>query len=218
MSKTFDLTEVLFRQRSKPRGDELDAHAADLYGCDRATWYRRKGLKPLPFTREKLAQFAMGLGYEYAVANDLIHALGFGRVLQDEQVDFLGLTGHPDLILFPTAESNEPDLVIEVKTTELQTPKAEVSPHYAVQAAFYALALKAPRAVVLVKHARSHAETTYEINPEGYRALIEKRAAEVLARTEPTKPEPRAEPGELAPWGCKYCNWTMCERNPDHGK
>lgn len=207
--KEFDLTAILFEQRRKPRGDELEAHAADLYGCDRATWYRRRGLKPLPFTQTKLAQFAIGHGYEAEVRETLTEA-GMPLLPDGIPILYLGLTGHPDIVPLSDAP------LIEVKTTELVTPKAEVSPHYAVQAAFYALALSIKRAVVLVKHARSHIEKTYPVHPEDYRALIERRAAEVLARTAPTAPEPPAQPNDLAPWGCKYCEWAICERNPGH--
>jgi hypothetical protein len=93
--------------------------------------------------------------------------------------------------------------------------------HHAVQASAYALALGIPRAIVLVKHAgakggRGHLETTYEVNPEGYRALIEERALEILEDTVPGAPIPPADPGELAPWGCSYCDWQMCSRNPKY--
>ncbi len=206
-----DLIETLYRQRSVPRGDELDAHCADLWACPRATWYRRQGHKPAPFEREKLAQFAIGHGYESEVL----------ATLQDAGIDaeggltvaHLGLTGHPDIVIYAGSDAHM-DTVIEVKTTELVTPKDEVSPHYAIQAAFYALALRAPRAVVLVKHAKSHAEVTYPVDPEDYRDLIERRAAEVLSQTHPDAPMPPMEPGELAPWGCRYCDWRRCARNP----
>lgn len=205
MSAPIDVTAVLFAQRSKPRGDEHLAHCADLYGCDRATWYRRRGLKPEPFTKSKLAQFSIGHGYESEVAETL-KAAGYD-VRRNLEVDWLGLRGHPDVVIGE-------DLVVEVKTTELVNPKDEVSPHYAFQAAFYALALGIPRAVVLVKHAKSHAEVAYEVDPEEWRAIIERRAAEVLERTHPDAPIPPMEPSELAKWGCSYCDWRRCARNP----
>jgi len=205
-----DLIETLYRQRSVPRGDELDAHCADLWSCLRATWYRRQGLQPAPFSREKLAQFAIGHGYEQEVAGTLQDA-GIDAE-QGLRVSFLGLTGHPDIVIY--AGDTSSDTVIEVKTTELVSPKDDVSPHYAIQAAFYALALNIPRAVVLVKHAKSHAEVVYSVDPEDYRDLIERRAAEVIEATAPGAPMPPMEPGELAPWGCRYCSWVRCARNP----
>ncbi len=215
-----DLIETLYRQRSVPRGDELDAHCADLWACPRATWYRRQGHRPAPFEREKLAQFAIGHGYESEV-RETLDAAGL-RLLEDGfSVECLGLTGHPDIVVFGKDgvskdgyTSYPMDTVIEVKTTELVTPKDEVSPHYAIQVAFYALALGAPHALVLVKHAKSHAEVAYPVDPEDYRDLIERRAAEVRAQTHPDAPMPPMEPGELAPWGCRYCDWRRCARNP----
>lgn len=200
-----DLTQVLFEQRSKPRGDEEKPHIADLYGCDRATWYRRNGYAPEPFAPEKLAQFAIGLGYEKDVADTLTEA-GYD-VQTGFEVEYLGLTGHPDIVI-------PEQLLIEVKTTDLQKPKDSVSPHYAVQAAAYALALGIPDAVVLVKHARSHIETTYYIKPEGYRELIEERAHEIHENTTPGAVMPPPVPNALSPWGCDYCSYRMCPSNP----
>ena len=202
-----DLTDVLFKQRSKPRGDEEKGHISDLYSCLRATWYRRNGKTCAPFTPEKLAQFAIGLGYEADVMKTLREA---GHdVKTDFEVEYLGLTGHPDGLV-------DGELVIECKTTAARKPKDEVSPHHAIQAAAYALAIGAPRAIVLVEHAGTHVEATYEINPEAYRAIIGRRAAEVHARTGPGMAIPEADPGDLAPWGCSYCSWTQCPRNPQY--
>jgi hypothetical protein len=69
---------------------------------------------------------------------------------------------------------------------------------------------------VLVKHAGSHVETEYHIDPEGYRLIIRKRAAEVVAQTALGAPIPPADPGELAAWGCKYCSYVQCPSNPKH--
>ena len=147
-----DLTRVLYEQRSIQRDDEEKPHISDLYGCDRATWYRRNGYKPEPFTAEKLAQFAIGLGYEMEVG-DTLAAAGYTVTIGDT-VEYLGLTGHPDIVVWDNEKPETRKLLIEVKTTDLQKPKDTVSPHYAVQAAAYALALNIPDAVVLVKHAQ----------------------------------------------------------------
>ena len=219
-----DLTAALFAQRSRPRGDEADAHIQDLYGCDRATWYRRNGEAPEPFTPAKLAQFAIGNGYERAVGDTLRDA-GFD-VRTGIEVTYRGLTGHPDLPIFVDDENAGavPALVIETKTTEARKPKSEeVSPHYAVQVSGYALALAEqyalptpPRAKVLVKYAGTHDEREWDVDPEAWRATIDRRAAEIHERTAPGAPMPPAEPDALAPWGCAYCDWRMCERNPNY--
>jgi CRISPR/Cas system-associated exonuclease Cas4 (RecB family) len=211
-----DLTTALYHARSRSRGDEAGAHIADLYACLRQTWYRRNGYPGEIFTREKLAQFAIGLGYERAVADSLAEC---GLVVrQNVEVEYLGLIGHPDIIAAEVTPEGRTkwEVLIEVKTTELRTPKPEVSPHYAIQAAAYALALGIPKAIVLVKHAGSHVETEYHIDPEGYRRIIEKRAAEVVAQTAKGAPIPPADPGELAAWGCKYCSYVQCPSNPKY--
>ena len=212
----FDLTSALYHQRSISRGDEAEAHVADLYACLRQTWYRRNGYPGEAFTREKLAQFAIGNGYEREVA-DTLRAIGLD-VEQELDVAFLGLIGHPDIVVHDRDGNGRVkwSVLIEVKTTELRTPKADVSPHYAIQAAAYALALGIPRAIVLVKHAGSHVETTYEIDPEGYRTIIEKRAAAVVSQTGKGAPIPPADPGELAAWGCRYCAAVQCPSHPNH--
>jgi predicted RecB family nuclease len=202
-----ELTRALFSQRAIPRGDEDLPHCADLWACDRQTWYRRNGFAGEQFDRAKLAQFAIGHGYEREVA-DTLAAAGH-KVDTDLEVYHLGLFGHPDIVV-------DDDLLVECKTTELQKPKDEVSQHYAIQAAFYALALPVPQAVVLVKHARSHAEVAYPVKPQAYRGMIERRAAEIIATTGIGAPMPPADPGPLAPWGCTYCPHVQCERNPKH--
>jgi len=251
MTAPIDLTAALYAQRSKPRGDEAEAHVADLYGCDRATWYRRNGETPAPFSQTKLAQFAIGNGYEREVG-DTLRAAGY-RVRIDEDVTIFGLTGHPDIIVMDAPSPGEliavddlrdfleiaepkPGLVIEVKTTEARKPKTPLEidkayvgiegapdpgdnpcpPHYAIQAATYALAVGAPRAKVLVKYAGTHDEREWDIDPEAWRPVIERRAAEIHARTFAGAPIPPAVPDALAPWGCAYCDWRMCERNPNY--
>ncbi len=213
---SFDLTALLFEQRSVPRGDEAQAHIADLYGCDRATWYRRNGYAPEPFSPEKLAQFALGHAYEENVAKTLREA-GL-RVEEGACVELHGLTGHPDLVVSGidtvTGDTIEPTLV-ECKTTQKRQPSPEASKHYAVQAAAYALALGLSKAKVLVFHfVGSFAEAEYDVDPEAWRATIARRATEIHDRTAPGEQIPPAVPDPLAPWGCQYCDFRMCEKNP----
>lgn len=221
------LDDILFTQRAKPRGDELEAHVSDLYGCDRATWYRRRGEKPLPFTHEKLALFAIGRGYEAIIANDL-KAAGFA-IDRDVRVTVFGLIGHVDIVV-------DDAHVIEVKTTGLRLPKPFVSTHYAVQVAGYAIGRGQPGGIVWVYHKGSDIETQYVVvldalahdasgasfdlasqwHGASWRSIIEERAREVHELTADTQRIPPADPGELSPWGCKYCDWAQCERNPKH--
>jgi len=56
----------------------------------------------------------------------------------------------------------------------------------------------------------------YSFKAEGYRELIEQRAAEVATRTKPGAPIPPAVPNPISPWLCRYCDFRMCPTNPKH--
>ena len=222
MNTAHALQQTLFQQRSKPREGETLTHFGDITGCLRATAYRRRGLKQAPLTREELAKFAIGLGYEAEVGNTLAEA---GHVVeQGVEVSGFGLdVGHPDHIV-------DGALVIETKTTSggARYPKSDprageyrpVSAHHALQAAAYALALEMPKAVVLVNHLGfTHEEVAHEVNPEQYREKIEELARDVVALTGPEMPLPPAEPPprDVVPYdACSYCRWYQCSRNPKH--
>lgn len=204
-----DLTAVLFAQRSKPRGDELLTHFSDVWTCLRAVYMRRNGYEPRPYTADELAKFQVGHDFEHGVARTLREA--GHKVVEGLDVAAFGLdSGHPDLIV-------DDELALETKTTDARKPKDTVSKHHAVQVSMAALALKLPRAAVLVKHAGSHIETAYPVEPEGYRALIEERAAQVVAQTAPGQPMPPAVPSDIPPYDeCQYCRFSACERNPHY--
>jgi hypothetical protein len=216
-----DLTELLFRQRSIPRGDELLSHVADLTSCLRATAYRRRGHKPDPFTKNKLSQFAIGRGYELSVAADLI-AAGHD-VKQNLEVEVYGLVGHPDLFV-------DDEWLIECKTTDWSTPRSDVTPAHAIQASAYSIALPQVQFTsVLTKYGadfrnpdKSHVEREYPVNPVQYRAFIEEQAPAVVAATDPNAPLPAAEPSPLnvndkgENWECRYCAWRLCPAHPRH--
>lgn len=227
-----DLTATLFAQRSVPRGDELATHFSDAIGCLRATAYRRRGMKPAPFTQRDLAKFAIGHGFERNVADTLRDA-GHGVVHDPEKfvVSGWGLDiGHPDIFV------RDENLVIECKTTDAMSPyypkshklageMKPVSPAHAVQVAMSALAIAdtcgvpVPRAVVLTKYAgvgeTGHIEHESEVDAEELRPFIERLAAEVVALTGPEMPLPPAEPRGITPYDeCSYCKWSQCERSP----
>jgi len=220
MSSAPSLTDILFAERSKPRGDEAAAHIGDLYKCLRAVWYRRNGFEEEAPDRELLAKFQIGHDYEHGVAATL-RAAGHD-VVEGAEVEFLGLKGHPDLIVGEIENvgwKSDWQYLIETKTTDARKPKDEVQPHHRVQAAAYALALGLSEAVVLVKHAGSHVETEYWIQPEASRALIERKAAEIHAQTGPGAPMPPAVPSDVPPYDeCQYCRFRQCERNPKHDR
>lgn len=223
-----DLRDVLFTQRAKPRGDEALPHVCDLFGCDRATWYRRRGERHAPFSPEKLALFAQGHAYESRVAHDLQAANV--KIQVGLEVEYRGLKGHTDIVLWGDQR------VVDTKLTKLRYPKPFASQHYAIQVLAYAAALGWMDGTVWVYHQGSDIEKGYDVNAldvaidsdglpfgaksEWYRMdwadIIKARAAQVHARTGPTAGIPDAVPGELSPWGCKYCDWHQCERNPSY--
>ena len=222
--RTTALLDILFAQRSKPRGDEMLTHIGDTITCLRAVAYRRRGVVPAPYTPQDLAKFALGHAYEQNTAKTLREA---GHDAQEgaECAGFGLEVGHPDIIL-------DGETLIETKTTSAGAlyPKSdkegragqprEVSTHHAIQAAAYALALGLPKAKVMVAHyGYEVAEAEHEIEPEQYRAQIEMLAREVVALTGPEMPLPPAEPKprDVVPYDeCGYCRWRMCERNPHH--
>ncbi|MGD0968641.1 MAG: hypothetical protein ABR949_10170 [Candidatus Aquilonibacter sp.] len=221
------LLRTLFEQRSIPRGDELFTHGSDLTTCLRAVAYRRRGVKPEPYSPRELAKFAIGHGYEKEVAQTLRDA--GHKVIHDPKNFVVSAFGidiiHPDIFV-------DNAFLVECKTTDggATYPKSdreragqpkEVSTHHAIQAATNALALKVDRAVVLVKHAgigdRGHEEVAHDVDPQAHRALIESLAREVVELTGPEMPLPPAEPKPqtIAPYNeCDYCRFHLCERNP----
>jgi hypothetical protein len=226
--------DTLFAQRSKPRGDELLTHTSDLTGCLRATAYRRRGLTPEPYTAKDQAKFALGHAFEQMTAktlreagHDVQEGAEVGASLDADAKYFTTFTdiemGHPDLIL-------DNELLIECKTTVAGAnhPKSharagqprEVSVHHAIQAAAYALMLGLKKAVVLVAHYGFEVvEVVHDVDPEQYRAQIERLAHEVVSKTGPDMPLPPAEPPSSDVVGystCDYCPWRMCARNPNY--
>jgi hypothetical protein len=214
-----DLTETLFQQRSKGRGDGSETHFGDLYQCHRAVAYRRRGEKPEPNSRETLAKFAIGHAYEAQVAKTLREA---GHKVEHDPENFVvhgfGIdVGHPDLFV-------DDELVLEIKTSGARKPKDEVQPHHAVQVAASALAIAEMRglpplqAAVLVHHA-SNIETVYPVDPEAYRDPINQLARAVIDLTAPDAALPPPEPPGWLPYTpCDgYCEWVQCSRNKFHG-
>ena len=208
-----DLTRVLYEQRSIQRDDEEQPHISDLYGCDRATWYRRNGYKPEPFTAEKLAQFAIGLGYEMEVG-DTLAAAGY-TVTCGEQVEYLGLVGHPDIVVWDKDLPETRNLLIEVKTTDLQKPKTSVSLHYAVQAAAYRAGARhrgcgGPRQTCQDAHRDAVLSQARRLprNDRGARAR-DPRPHNARRSHAAGGPERRSRPGAVS-----IASYRMCPSNP----
>ena len=216
------IIEVLAKaRRDDERGDDHLAHVADLYMCDRQTWYRRSGFDKIPFDDAKRRKFDIGHAVE---ARIILQLRSFGlEVLNDELVgmwiDNSGAVvggrlvnanevGAPVVIGHPDAYIPYEDVLLEIKTTDVRKLNETVSMHYALQAAAYAVARGASRAIVHVTHVVpfEKPEAEYEINVAGLRPRVEQRVREVLTRTDPEATIPAAVPEvESAAWACKYC-------------
>jgi CRISPR/Cas system-associated exonuclease Cas4 (RecB family) len=203
-------------RRNDRRDDEQLAHVADLYGCDLATWLRRNGYEKPPFDDGKLRKFDLGFAVEHRIISrlrDAGHDVATGMTVNFASIDaFFGadMIGHPDGII-------DGETLVEIKTTDVRKPSPIVSPHYALQAAAYAIAAGLKRAIVHVTHVATYLkdEIEYEIDVEGLRERVMQRVREVLERTGPGTPMPDPEPAaESAAWICKYCEWSQCERSP----
>lgn len=224
-----DITSILFEQRRKPRGDETAAHAADTHGCDRATWYRRHGYTPRALTAEKYALFDQGHAYEAGVRERLQAA---GRNVYADTITLRGAIGHTDM--------TDPDgrAVYDAKFSVNAPPKTFASPHYILATAFYVLSYGWTDGAVIHGNARPGigviekqynfrtgdlAHDTqgkpFSASTEWYglswEEIVLARVAQIHARTGPyAETPPPADPGELSPWKCRYCDWLHCERNP----
>lgn len=211
------------RVADSDRGDGQHAHVADLYGCDRATWYRRNSYDAPDYDAAKLRKFDVGNAVEAHIVNRLRASgvrvmTGYKVILrvnpvrgaligafatEDEYPLCDEVLGHPDAIV----DDGEQTL-LEIKTTDARKVADVVSPHYALQAAAYALAVSAPRAIVHVTHVANFAkdEIEYAIDPEQYRERVTERVRDVTAKTLPGAPLPPPQPArESAAWACKYC-------------
>ena len=209
-------------RRSDGNRDPSLASVSDLYSCDRQTWYRRNGHVVPPHDDAKLRKFEIGHAVEARIISQL---RVFGPVLTDELVglwlDNSGKlvgsrlvseeeVGAPAVIGHPDAYIVDDDVLLEIKTTDVRKPADVVSPHYALQAAAYAIARGASRAFVHVTHVVpfEKPEVEYEIDVEALRPRVAERVTQVLSRTHLDAPVPQGVPEpESKAWACKYCSY-----------
>ena len=211
-------------RRGDVRGDEHLAHVADLYGCDRATFYRRSGHVAPPHDDAKLRKFDVGHAVEAQIiarlrdrydvySGELIGLwldnagkLVGSRLVSVEEVGSPAVIGHPDAWV----DDGGAGTLLEIKTTDVRKPHDVVPAHYAIQAAAYAIARGADRAIVHTTHVVpfEKPEREYEIDVEALRPRVAQRVHEVLENTRPNAPLPAARPEpESAAWMCRYCSY-----------
>ncbi len=227
------IVESLARaRREDKREDEHLAHVADLYGCDRATWYRRRGFEKPELSDAKFRKFDLGHAYEHQVAARLIEAghrvetgvevavwIDAGGTLQGCRREYVDehafgpeggeyVVGHTDIIV--------DDVPIDTKTTDKRKVDAIVADHYALQIATYTFALGFPMGLIVAQHVATwdKDEIEYPVFVSEWRDRIEDRVFEVLDRTGPDSVElpPPEPPVESRDWACGYCDFrAQCE-------
>ena len=232
MENAADLAKAVdFALRGKDkRGDERFAHVSDSFGCDLATWARRRGEPMLPHTPETLVKFAMGNAVEKMVADavrekypgDSSHNLRIAwnpatgecvELAADAEPKPGFMIGHLDV------ELEDDQQVLEIKSTVFYGNKrpAEPSEHYVTQASTYATARKAKKFAVVIVDRASGAMVTFWFDAADFYVEATGRALEVLANTDPEVPVPPA-PNPRTNWACSYCDYGACSLNKNKAK
>ena len=211
------------------RDDTTFAHVSDCFGCDYATWKRRRGESSGERrTSEQCLKMQLGVEIERFVCDALEAAYqdeGFG-VYRDYLVAWnpqtgafnnrLGLSptrsgpdaqneivGHIDLVAWC---DGKPHTVIECKSASYLRGKPPTAPsqHYVEQTAAYAIAVGATQAgIIIVCRESGRIAGPFWLDLDALEAPTIARAKEVLERTNPEAeaPEPKPRYG----WQPKYC-------------
>lgn len=228
----YDFAPVIaaaLRKSNTDRGDEREAHVSDLYGCDLATWARRRGLPQAPFEARTLVKFQMGNQGEADLATPILAFLeseGWAvrrdvAVWWDPNANAHTLTepreregliiGHLDLL----AERGPERMVGEIKTTSFLRGIVPTLPslHYAQQAAGYAVAVLADSAFVQIRCRESGKDApTFWVDLDAMRPWVIERGLALIANTDPAVPfAPKANPQHA--WLCKTCRYAPCPMN-----
>jgi CRISPR/Cas system-associated exonuclease Cas4 (RecB family) len=226
------ISEILARaRRASQDRDPLRPAVSDLFGCDRSTWYRRNGYKQPEVDDGTLRKFDLGHAIEGQIVSRLREAgahvrTGFvialrvqdgtliaRRIESDDEPDQDEISGHPDALVARA----DGGTLLEVKSSDVRKIEPTCKPHYALQAAAYALGTHAKRCIVHLTHTALYLkdEKEYEIDHEALRGRVTERVVQVLERTAPGAPIPPAIPErESAAYACKYCPWAQCVANP----
>lgn len=224
MNTNPDLAAMVdYTLRKRPdRGDETAAHISDLYGCDLATWARRRGLEQLPFDARTLVKFELGHAVEEVVSRAIREnypgdstrnrriswnpTTGQCVELRENEAPLDGwMVGHMDI-------DQDDGTVLEIKSTAFfrGKPPEEPDVHYVEQLRGYLAAWNAERGAVVIVDRISGKILTFWIEPDNEWAKT--RAIEVLERTDPSAPF-APEPAPRTTWACKTCRWAACNLN-----
>lgn len=206
------------------RGDESFAHVSDCFGCDRATWERRRGAPAAPRSFEQNLKMQLGVMIEQLVGDALqkaYEARGY-RVLRnlrigwnpemgraaafklEEGEDCTALVGHIDFEA--TNFGNYSRVVLEIKSTSFLKGKVpqEASPHAVEQAATYGIAVGATKCGVLtVCRESGRIAPIHWLDLDALAFATIERAKAVLRNTDPESFPPQPEPRYS--WQPRYC-------------
>lgn len=222
-----DAIEAYYAANPGKRGDEDVPHVSDLAGCDRETWARRNGEPMLGTDTATRVKFDLGHAVEAIMERLLVESLPGYTLERGRRVEHGGIVGHLDFLLIP-AEGGAP-IVVEVKSTTFFPKRQkdgsykrelpdEAQYHYRLQAAAYASMVGAEDFCVLVICRDSGMVAEFWAKAAQYADVLARRTEAVFGTTGPGEPMPPAEPpsyaeGRNGNWKCKYCRYSLCERN-----
>lgn len=244
----------------KHRGDESSLHlGGDVAGiCDRQGWYRRATdpAEAPPHETETLKLFARGHAIEEYVLENIERGLPNGYWMYRNMLCSMETpdgeeeaVGHIDAAIYefgPGSRELARSALVAILDVKSQVwwqardeynritwkPK-QIRETAQLQLAAYAIAVKAPRAILFEYDVASDQVRESDVDIEGLRATV---AARLVAAARDTNPESTAPPAAPLPgneWACgsigrsrntntmkfeqvvkkAYCRWTMC---PNH--
>lgn len=229
------------RAMSDQRTDSAPHIGTHLAGmCDRESWAKRKsaatGEALVSEIKEPdvLTGFWLGHEVEAGLLDRIEAGLPPGYQMERNVFCLLGrLEGHIDAVI---STNHGPVLVIDTKSTvwwnknergkQVWYPKPAKHAQ-ALQVAAYAIAIGCPAAGLYELDLGGKARQWIPVDPEDHRAEIERRAKEVMERTDPENPEPDVTPNFGATWMCgsitkdgtvrkAYCVYGACVHHVDN--
>lgn len=234
--RLLDVIADHLRAMSPPRGDEAFAHVSDCFGCDAATYLRRRGAKTTLPDPAMLMKWQLGHAVEAIVCDALqadYEAQGHG-VYRDYLIVWnpsdgrgsynhgLGLTptkgyvsrqnemiGHADFLSW---QDGKPHTLLEIKSTSFLKgrPPSEPSLHYVEQAATYGIAVGATKCgIIIVCRESGRVAGPFWLDLDKLEFITIARAKAVLENTDPEAFAP-PEPRPRYEWQKRYCSLAEC--------
>lgn len=219
------------RANAQPRGDEAFAHVSDTYGCDAATYARRRGAAPRMPDPTMLMKWELGHAVEAIVCDALqadYEARGYSvgrnariawnphdgrdtcRFITENDAPKPGeILGHMD---FYAHNPDGDSVLLEIKSTSFLKgrPPSEPSDHYKEQAATYGIALGAEKAgIIIVCRESGRVAGPFWLDLDKLEFITVMRAKAMLEATDPEAFAP-PEPRPRYAWQPRYCSLEVC--------